>query len=198
MRDKNGGDGAAVSRLTQQVEIARDTFAGLIMVSRSFVFTAAGALVGLFSLAPVLLLVVAPPLVAGVSPATVALLPVPIVALFFGWLPHNDVAYDSTAIWMHIASGTRGIADRVGRLVPVVLITVPLLAILIPVTVALHGRWAVLPALTGVAAVLFLSALGLSSIASAAAPYAAMMIVLSVPLTVVLRRQITHDRRATR
>ncbi|GAA2312025.1 ABC transporter ATP-binding protein/permease [Streptomyces kunmingensis] len=61
------GDGAAVSRLTQQVEIARDTFAGLIMVSRSFVFTAAGALIGLFSLAPVLLLVVAPPLVAGLA-----------------------------------------------------------------------------------------------------------------------------------
>ncbi|MHA7861732.1 ABC transporter permease [Tessaracoccus sp. Y36] len=33
---------------------------------------------------------------------------------------------------------------------------------------------------------------------AAAAPYAAMMIVLSVPLTVVLRRQITHDRRATK
>ncbi|MFD0867481.1 ABC transporter permease subunit, partial [Tessaracoccus lubricantis] len=33
---------------------------------------------------------------------------------------------------------------------------------------------------------------------AAAAPYAAVMIVLSVPLTVVLRRQITHDRRATR
>lgn len=118
------------------------------------------------------LISVVPPLVAGVSPATVALLPVPIVALFFGWLPHNDVAYDSTAIWMHIASGTRGIADRVGRLVPVVLIAVPLLAVLIPVTVALHGRWAILPALTGVAAVLFLCGLGLSSISSAVAPYA--------------------------
>ncbi|MEU6821409.1 ABC transporter ATP-binding protein [Streptomyces atriruber] len=59
-------DGAAVSRLTQQVEIARDTFAGLVMVSRSFVFTAAGALIGLFSLDPLLLLVVAPPLVAGI------------------------------------------------------------------------------------------------------------------------------------
>ncbi|MFI0236440.1 ATP-binding cassette domain-containing protein [Streptomyces sp. NPDC016845] len=66
-RGVRGGDGAAVSRLTQQVEIARDTFAGLIMVSRSFVFTAAGALIGLFSLSPVLLLVVAPPLVAGVA-----------------------------------------------------------------------------------------------------------------------------------
>lgn len=60
-------DGGAVSRLTQQVEIARDTFAGLIMVSRSFVFTAVGALAGLFSLDPLLLLVVAPPLLAGIA-----------------------------------------------------------------------------------------------------------------------------------
>ena len=60
-------DGGALSGLTQQVEIARDTFAGLVMVSRSFVFTAAGAFVGLFSLAPLLLLVVGPPLVAGVA-----------------------------------------------------------------------------------------------------------------------------------
>ncbi|MFT4219865.1 MAG: hypothetical protein QM611_05045 [Microbacterium sp.] len=113
-----------------------------------------------------------PPLVAGVSPAVVALLPVPIIALFFGWLPHNDVAYDSTAIWMHIASGTSGVADRVGRLVPVVLIALPLLAVAIPVTVALHGRWAILPAVTGVAASLFLCGLGLSSVSSVLAPYA--------------------------
>ncbi|KOV58808.1 ABC transporter ATP-binding protein [Streptomyces sp. NRRL WC-3618] len=60
-------DGGALSALTQQVEIARDTFAGVVMVSRSFVFTAGGALIGLASLAPPLLLVVAPPLVAGVG-----------------------------------------------------------------------------------------------------------------------------------
>ncbi|GAA3811994.1 ABC transporter ATP-binding protein [Streptomyces coacervatus] len=60
-------DGGVLSGLTQQVEIARDTFAGLVMVSRSFVFTAVGAFFGLFSLAPLLLLVVGPPLVAGVA-----------------------------------------------------------------------------------------------------------------------------------
>ncbi|WP_435861573.1 ATP-binding cassette domain-containing protein [Streptomyces milbemycinicus] len=64
---RGGGGTTAVSRLTHQVEIARDTFAGLVMVSRSFVFVAAGALVGLFSLAPVLLLVVLPPLVLGLA-----------------------------------------------------------------------------------------------------------------------------------
>ncbi|WP_028811235.1 ATP-binding cassette domain-containing protein [Streptomyces flavidovirens] len=68
-------DHAAVSRLTHQVEIARDTFAGLVMVSRSFVFTAAGALAGLASLAPVLLLVVVPPLVLGLGLFLVTLRP---------------------------------------------------------------------------------------------------------------------------
>ncbi|MFR0355397.1 ATP-binding cassette domain-containing protein [Streptomyces sediminimaris] len=64
VREAGGG---ALSGLTQQVEIARETFAGLVMVSRSFVFTAVGALVGLFSLAPLLLLAVGPPLVASVA-----------------------------------------------------------------------------------------------------------------------------------
>lgn len=68
-------DGGALSGLTQQVEIARDTFAGLVMVSRSFLFTTVGALVGLFSLDPLLLLVVGPPLLAGVALFAVTLRP---------------------------------------------------------------------------------------------------------------------------
>ena len=99
-------------------------------------------------------------------------MPVPFAALFLGWLPHDDLAYDSTAVWMHIASGVRGVSDRLGRLVPVLLVGVPLLALAIPVATLLHGRWAVLPALTGVCAALFLSGLGFSSISSVVAPYA--------------------------
>ncbi len=62
-----GGDRAAVSRLTNQVEIVRDSFAGLVLTLRSFVFTAAGALAGLFSLDPALLVVVLPPLAGGLT-----------------------------------------------------------------------------------------------------------------------------------
>lgn len=113
-----------------------------------------------------------PLLVAGVPLELAILVPAPFAALLLGWLPHNDLAYDSTAVWMHIASGMRGISDRVGRLVPVLLIGIPLLAVAIPVTMALHGRWALLPAMVGVCAVLFLSGLGLSSISSVVAPYA--------------------------
>ena len=73
---------------------------------------------------------------------------------------------------MHIASGVRGVSDRVGRLVPVLLIGIPLLAVAIPVAISLHGRWALLPAMVGVCAALFLCGLGLSSISSVVAPYA--------------------------
>ncbi len=68
-------DGTAVSRLAHQTEIARDSFAGLVLTVRSFVFTAAGALAGLFSLAPQFLLVVLPPLVLGLVLFTATLWP---------------------------------------------------------------------------------------------------------------------------
>ncbi|QGV81831.1 ATP-binding cassette domain-containing protein [Streptomyces ficellus] len=57
----------AVSRLTHQTEIARDSFAGLVLTARSFVFTALGALAGLASLEPALTLVVLPPLLLGLG-----------------------------------------------------------------------------------------------------------------------------------
>ena len=113
-----------------------------------------------------------PLIIAGVPLELAVLLPAPIIALFLGWLPHNDLAYDSTALWMHIASGVRGLSDRLGRLVPVVLIALPLLAVAIPLATAVHGRWSFAPALVGVCAALFLSGLGLSSVASVIAPYA--------------------------
>ncbi|MEE6259701.1 ABC transporter ATP-binding protein [Plantactinospora sonchi] len=58
-------DTAAVARLTHQVEIVRDTFAGLVMVVRGFLFTAGAALLGLLSLTPLVAAVVAVPLAAG-------------------------------------------------------------------------------------------------------------------------------------
>lgn len=118
------------------------------------------------------LLSMVPLLVAGVPLAYAVLLPAPIMALFFGWLPHNDLAYDSTAIWLHFASGVRGISDRAGRLVPIVVVAIPVLAVAIPVSISLSERWALLPAMVGVCTSLFLSGLGLSSIASVASPYA--------------------------
>ncbi|WP_150244042.1 ATP-binding cassette domain-containing protein [Nocardiopsis quinghaiensis] len=60
-----GAERTAVSRLTQQTEIARDSFAGLVLTVRSFLFTAVGAFAGMLTLAPELLLVVVPPMLLG-------------------------------------------------------------------------------------------------------------------------------------
>ncbi|MFD5215983.1 hypothetical protein [Microbacterium sp. NPDC058345] len=117
-------------------------------------------------------LTVFPLLVAGVPLSIAALVPVPLMALFFGWLPHNDVAYDSTAVWIHIASGMRGLPDRLGRLVPVLLVSVPVLAVSISVTLAVISQWSLLMPLIGLTAALLLTGLGLSSILSVVAPYA--------------------------
>lgn len=117
-------------------------------------------------------LTVLPLVVAGVPLEIAALVPVPVMALFFGWLPHNDVAYDSTALWTHVASGVRGIPDRLGRLVPITLVAVPVLAVAVPLTLLLTGEWRLLLPLTGVAASLLLAALGISSVVSVVAPYA--------------------------
>jgi ATP-binding cassette subfamily C protein len=71
-------DTAAVSRLTHQVEIVRDTLAGLLTTVRGFLFTTVAALVGLLSLAPALAGLVAVPLLLGLAvfgaglPATAA------------------------------------------------------------------------------------------------------------------------------
>ncbi|WP_416904223.1 hypothetical protein [Micromonospora echinospora] len=60
-----GSESAAVTRLTQQVEVVRDAFGGLLMVVRGFLFAAVSALIGLVALAPLVAALVAVPLLAG-------------------------------------------------------------------------------------------------------------------------------------
>ncbi|GGZ32182.1 ABC transporter ATP-binding protein [Streptomyces inusitatus] len=60
-----GDDASGVARLTQQVEIAREAYAGLLMVVRGFVFTVGGALLGMLWLDSLLLVLVLPPLAVG-------------------------------------------------------------------------------------------------------------------------------------
>lgn len=74
-RTDDRSDTGAVSRLTHQTEIVRDSFAGLVLTVRAFVFNAVGALIGLLALAPELLLVVVPPLVLGIALFLATLLP---------------------------------------------------------------------------------------------------------------------------
>ncbi|MFF0215305.1 ATP-binding cassette domain-containing protein [Streptomyces vinaceus] len=104
------GDTGAVSRLTQQTEMARDSFAGLVLTARSFVFTAVGALAGMAALAPVLLLVVLPPLLLGLAAFLATLRP--LAAVQRRSLDTDEALADRVGT---LAGGLRDIAACGGR-----------------------------------------------------------------------------------
>jgi ABC-2 type transport system permease protein len=116
-------------------------------------------------------LLIAPLLIAGVWWQNLALVPLPVMCLFLGWMIHNDISTDNSAIWLHLATETSGWADRIGRTVPPLLIGLPLIAIGAPITTRLYGVPDVLPAVLGVSICLLLAGLGISSVVSARHPY---------------------------
>ncbi|WP_448810516.1 hypothetical protein [Agromyces bauzanensis] len=120
---------------------------------------------------PVLVLV--PLSLAGIPLAYTALVPVPLMCLLLGWSLHNDTAFDNTAIWLHIASGVRGAADRAGRLVPVLITGALVIGLGSAVTVFVLDDWRLLPSIIGVSTALLLAGLGVGSLASARFPYPA-------------------------
>jgi ABC-2 type transport system permease protein len=120
-------------------------------------------------------LMIVPLLVAGVPAAPLALLPLPVMCLFLGWSLHNDLALDSSAVWLHVASGVRGWADRLGRTVPILLLGVVLITGGSALTAVVFGDWRVFPSVLGVASCLLLVGVGLSAYVSARLPYAAVL-----------------------
>ncbi|MEO5875267.1 MAG: ABC transporter ATP-binding protein [Streptosporangiaceae bacterium] len=60
-------DETAAARANLQVELARDAFAAVITVVRSFAFTVVSVVLGLLTLAPGLLVLVVPPFLAGLA-----------------------------------------------------------------------------------------------------------------------------------
>jgi ABC-2 type transport system permease protein len=109
----------------------------------------------------------------GLAGSDVALAAMPLVSAYLiGWGQHNDVGYDSTAFWLHVASGVDGVADRVGRLFPsavLALVCVPGYALLGPLV---GGSWALLPASLGAGVGLALSGFAVACVTSAVKQYA--------------------------
>lgn len=111
--------------------------------------------------------------IGGIPFETAVLVPLPTLTVLLAWSTiHNDVAYDGTAMWQHVAAQTPGSDDRQGRAVPVLLAGVLLLAVGIPLTVWGHGDIAVAAPLVGVCVALLLGGVGVGSLYSARFPYA--------------------------
>lgn len=89
------------------------------------------------------------------------------VAFFMGVIPYTDVSFDGTAFASVLQTGIRGRADRAGRMLAAASVGLPLLLLAIVVTVALAGRWMLLPAVLGASIALLLGGYGVSAVSSA-------------------------------
>jgi ABC-2 type transport system permease protein len=112
--------------------------------------------------------------IGGLPIPIAALIPLPLMVILLAVsTTHNDVAYDSTAVWTHVAAQTRGTHDRTGRLIPVLALGGLLIVAGTPLTVWGNGDPAVTPVVLGVGLSLLLGGIGVSSGLSARLPYAA-------------------------
>lgn len=95
----------------------------------------------------------------------------PLVAFILGFGISNDVGYDHTAFALHVATGVPGRADRWGRVLPVLVVGVPLVAAMAVAAAGAAARWDVLPALLGLSLGVLGASLGTSSAVSARLVY---------------------------
>ena len=93
------------------------------------------------------------------------------MALMAGYTISTDVAYDSTAWWIHLASGVQGWQDRLGRLIAQLLVSTPMLLIATIAVPWIVGNPAVVPKALTAMVCLFLVSLGVSSVFSALVIY---------------------------
>ncbi|ACQ80995.1 putative integral membrane transport protein [Beutenbergia cavernae DSM 12333] len=101
----------------------------------------------------------------------VALAAAPIIAWFGGWTMHNDVAYDSTAFWLHVSSGLDGRSDRLGRTLGASVWMVPLVVLVAIAGPASTGRGEMVPAVLGASLGLLGCGLGVAAVCSAVLVY---------------------------
>ncbi|PPK93202.1 ABC-2 type transport system permease protein [Kineococcus xinjiangensis] len=95
----------------------------------------------------------------------------PSVAFLLGWSLHNDLAFDHSAFWTHLAAGVRGRDDRLGRVLAAAPWQTAFVLLMTVGGVAVSGRWDLLPAVLGISAAVYCAGLGVSSLASALVPY---------------------------
>ncbi|WP_062204202.1 hypothetical protein [Demequina salsinemoris] len=131
-----------------------------------YLAAAAGALVGPVLLFGILLPALGTPgWVAFVMPAT--------VATSIGWGRHNDVAYDSTALWLDVVSGRIGREVMRGRVEAMLVWAAPVVVATSLAAVQVAGRWDLAVALSAASLGVLGTTIGVSAVLSVLMPYRA-------------------------
>ncbi len=107
------------------------------------------------------------------SPVSVVMAIPVLLAGTIGWARHNDVAFDSSALWLDVVSGRLGISVTRGRVAGTLAWSLPLVVFAGLVALGLSGRWDLAPAEFGAIAGVLGTSLGVSAISAVALPYRA-------------------------
>ncbi|HEY8754516.1 MAG TPA: transporter [Arthrobacter sp.] len=91
----------------------------------------------------------------------------PLAAFLLAWSISADVSYDNTAFALHVATGVRGVADRLGRALACLTLALPVVLIFAVGQCFFTGSWAELPGQLGLSLGILFTGLGLSSVVSA-------------------------------
>lgn len=110
--------------------------------------------------------------IVGSPIAVVMSIPV-MVAGTIGWARHNDVAFDSTALWLDVVSGRLGREVMRGRVAATLTWALPLVTVVGLAALGLAGRWDLAPAEFGAIAGVLGTSLGVSAVSAVALPYRA-------------------------
>ncbi|MGC4174258.1 hypothetical protein [Demequina sp.] len=94
-----------------------------------------------------------------------------VLATSVGWGRHNDVAYDSSALWLDVVAGRRGGPVMRGRFAAVAMWSLPLVAVAGLVTAGWSGHWELAPAVTGAAVGALGTSLAVAAVTSVLLPY---------------------------
>ncbi|ADX73583.1 transporter [Pseudarthrobacter phenanthrenivorans] len=91
----------------------------------------------------------------------------PLSAFILAWSISADVSYDNTAFALHLATGVRGVADRLGRALACLAFALPVVLVFAVGYSSFTGDWAGLPGQLGLSLGILFTGLGLSSVVSA-------------------------------
>ncbi|WP_062076669.1 hypothetical protein [Demequina globuliformis] len=94
-----------------------------------------------------------------------------LLASSIGWGRHNDVALDSSGLWLDIVSGARGREVMLGRMQATLVWALPAVLIAAVGILAWSGRWADAPGLIGAAVGTLGATMGVSAVCAVALPY---------------------------
>jgi ABC-2 type transport system permease protein len=91
----------------------------------------------------------------------------PLAAFLLAWSISADVSYDNTAFALHLATGVRGIDDRLGRALACLAFALPVVLVFAVGHFVFTGGWEQLPGQLGLSLGILFTGLGLSSVVSA-------------------------------